>query len=238
MANDDEERDCRETLPPEPYNIHIAEVGIAAARNYITAFFPEGTQIFCLDDDVKDMLELSEGRLQPVKDLAGLIEEGFQTAKSYNVRLWGVYPVDNPYFMPQEATTNLTYLPGCSFGIINPGPILQRTLDDKEDFQRSPLHVSTRRRGAPTEPHHTQGQRMDHTGRFASPAHEGACLTSSESLRGRLPGTGQAARQGTRRRHPTLGLTSQQSVRTRSPSRLHTTETLKERRRERLNLAD
>lgn len=137
VANDEEERDYRETLPPEPYNLHVAEAGIAAARNYITAFFPEGTQIFCLDDDVKDMLELSEGRLQPVKDLAGLIEEGFQTAKSHNVRLWGVYPVDNPYFMRQEATTNLTYLPGCSFGIINPGPILQCTLDDKEDFQRS-----------------------------------------------------------------------------------------------------
>ena len=140
VANVEEEREYREKLPPEPYNLHIAEVGTAAVRNFIKTFFPEGTQIFCMDDDVKDLVQLADGSLRSLENLSAFIDAGFQEAMKRNVRLWGIYPISNAYFMRETPTTYLTYIVGCAFGIVNPGPVLQCTLDDKEDFQRS-LHM-------------------------------------------------------------------------------------------------
>jgi len=136
VASVEEEQEYLQWLP-EAYHIHVAEVGTAAVRNYITNFFPVGTRIFCMDDDVKDLVELDDNRLRPITDLTAFIEEGFETAEAAGVRLWGIYPINNPFFMSRTPTTQLTYIVGCAFGIINPGPVLWCTLDDKEDFQRS-----------------------------------------------------------------------------------------------------
>jgi hypothetical protein len=137
VANEQEEQEYLQMLPPEACHIHVAEVGMAAVRNAITAHFPVGARLFCLDDDVKDLVELRKGKLEPIQDLAAFIEAGFEEAARRGVRLWGVYPVNNAYFMREAHTTHLTYIVGCAWGIVNPGPILQCTVDDKEDFQRS-----------------------------------------------------------------------------------------------------
>ena len=115
-------------------------MGIATARNFITTFFPENTPIFCLDDNVKDLAQLADGSLRSLENLSAFIDAGFQEAMKKSVRLLGIYPISNAHFMRDTPTTYLMYIVGCAFGIINPGPVLQCTLDDKEDFQRS-LHM-------------------------------------------------------------------------------------------------
>jgi hypothetical protein len=129
------------TLKPGSYgHLHIAEPGMAAVRNYITRFFPVGKAIFSMDDDIRGFIEYSAGanrNEKPLKSLTELIEKGFAEARKTGFRLFGTYPIPNGFFMKPTVTTDLRYLPGGAWGIINPGSILTLTLDDKEDYLRT-----------------------------------------------------------------------------------------------------
>ena len=138
VANEAEEHEYMQTLPPEDYHIHVAVLGVAAVRSFIIDFFPTGTHVFSIDDDIKDIVEISGDKLRPIEDLQGFVTHSFEEAMRRGVRLWGLYPVNNRLFMEETSTTGLVFVIGCCFGIITPGPgILHCTLDDKDDFQRS-----------------------------------------------------------------------------------------------------
>jgi hypothetical protein len=129
------------TLKPGSYgHLHIAEPGMAAVRNYITRFFPIGKAIFSMDDDIRGFVEYSataKRNERPLRSLSDTITAGFTQARKTGFRLFGTYPIPNGYFMKPTVTTDLRYLPGGAWGIINPGPILNITLDDKEDYLRT-----------------------------------------------------------------------------------------------------
>lgn len=114
---------------------------MAAVRNYITRFFPVGKQIFNMDDDIRGFIEWSEGARRnerPLRDLAAAITAGFREAHRSGFRLFGFYPVANGYFMRDgPPTTDLRYIIGSVWGIVNPGSILTVSIDDKEDYLRS-----------------------------------------------------------------------------------------------------
>jgi hypothetical protein len=142
VANQAEAETYRAILDPATYgNIQIAEPGMAAVRNYITRFFPVGQRIFNMDDDIRGFIEHSQTAKRnerPLRDLAGAITHGFEEAQRTGYRLFGFYPVANGYFMrPGPPTTDLRYIIGSVWGIINPGPVLTVTIDDKEDYLRS-----------------------------------------------------------------------------------------------------
>jgi hypothetical protein len=141
VANAEEAATYKATLDATTYgHIHIAEPGMAAVRNYITRFFPVGKAIFNMDDDIRGFIEYSEGSRRnerPMRDLAAAITEGFRVARRTGFRLFGFYPVANGYFMKEGYTTDLRYIIGAVWGIINPGKILTVTIDDKEDYLRS-----------------------------------------------------------------------------------------------------
>ena len=141
VANKEEYDTYKATLDPAYYgHLHIAVPGMAAVRNYITRFFPIGTPIFNMDDDIRGFLEYSatgkrnERRLRSLSDA---ITRGFAAARQHGFRLFGFYPVPNGYFMKPGHTTDLRYIIGSVWGIINPGPVLKVTIDDKEDYLRS-----------------------------------------------------------------------------------------------------
>jgi hypothetical protein len=142
VANKEEEKAYKATLDPTTYgHMHIAEPGMAAVRNYITRYFPVGQAIFNMDDDIRGFIEYSEGAKRnerPLRDLSAAITEGFRQARATGYRLFGFYPVANGYFMKGGApTTDIRYIIGSVWGILNPGPILTVTIDDKEDYLRS-----------------------------------------------------------------------------------------------------
>jgi len=128
-------------LDPKSYgHLIIARPGMAAVRNYITRHFPVGKPIFNMDDDIRGFLEYSEGAKRnerPLRSLTSAIDAGFTAARKTGFRLFGFYPVANGYFMKNTCTTDLRYIIGSVWGIINPGPILTVTIDDKEDYLRS-----------------------------------------------------------------------------------------------------
>ena len=142
VANKQEYDTYKTTLDPKTYgHLHIAEPGMAAVRNYITRFFPVGKAIFNMDDDIRGFIEYSEGARRnerPLRSLSDAITRGFQEANKSGFRLFGFYPVANGYFMkPGPPTTDLRYIIGSVWGIVNPGPVLTVTIDDKEDYLRS-----------------------------------------------------------------------------------------------------
>ena len=141
VANKEQYDLYKATLKAGSYgHLHIAELGMAAVRNFITRFFPIGKPIFSMDDDIRGFIEYSEGAKrneQPLRSLSALIDKGFATARETGFRFFGTYPIPNGFFMKPTVTTDLRYLPGGAWGIINPGPILTLTLDDKEDYLRT-----------------------------------------------------------------------------------------------------
>jgi hypothetical protein len=142
VANKEEYKTYKDILNPSTYgHLHIAEPGMAAVRNFITRFFPIGQAIFNMDDDIRGFIEWSphaKRKEQPLHDLHKIIARGFEEARRTGYRLFGFYPVANGYFMRGgPPTTELRYIIGSVWGILNPGPILTVTIDDKEDYLRS-----------------------------------------------------------------------------------------------------
>lgn len=123
------------TLDPATYgNLIIAVPGMGAVRNFMTDYYEEGQPILYIDDDIIDLLTLD-----PSFNLTHFVDQAFATCIRDRLRLFGIYPVANKFFMRSRTTDGLTYIVGCFYGVLNNRSI-RVTLDDKEDFQRTILY--------------------------------------------------------------------------------------------------
>ncbi len=120
--------------------IVVAEPGMRAVRNFIQDYYADGTMLVCLDDDIRKLdCWVNSKTLRPLEVLDDVVMRGFAAAVEAGARLWGIYPVPNPYFMRAGESVGLYYIEGAFWGCINhraQGP-LRVTLDDKEDFERT-----------------------------------------------------------------------------------------------------
>ena len=111
---------------------------IGKQRNFICNYFKEGQRIVYIDDDIRQMTKLGNKKLNRLPSLNDLIHKGFDTCYKNNLYIWGVYPVDNHFFMSNKITYDLKYIPGGLYGVINRhDKDLQLTMNDKEDFENS-----------------------------------------------------------------------------------------------------
>ena len=145
VADKEQEKIYKDTLNPGSYGKIVVGIrGMGAIRNYITEYYPIGTPIVNIDDDIKGFLQYDESKPRkekPLVSLLGVMKAGFNECKKAEARLWGVYPVANGFFMKPKVSTNLRYIIGSFWGCINPGiKAVKITLDDKEDYQRSILY--------------------------------------------------------------------------------------------------
>lgn len=117
----------------------IAVPGIGAVRNFMAHHYPEGTRVFGIDDDVSDVIErLDANTSAPVASIDRLVREAFAMLDAAHLRLWGIYPVANAYFMRPKVTTDLRYIVACFYGWVSTHDDAALVdLDDKEDFERS-----------------------------------------------------------------------------------------------------
>lgn len=116
----------------DTYRIIIAEVGMMNVRNYITNYFEEGDHLVMIDDDINDIkCYKSEFTI-----LSEFFEWAFELCLENSARLWGIYPVNNSYFMTSRITVGLQYICGGVYGVINNKKLLV-SMNDKEDFERS-----------------------------------------------------------------------------------------------------
>lgn len=171
VANKEEEKDYLKDIDNSLYgNIIIGKKGLKNQRNFITDFFPENKYIVEMDDDIKEIYELIPGegdkrldiqksqKLKKLDNLNKFFEESFTRLLTNNTDLimnkknnilqqnniphiWGIYPVDNPYFLSNKITNNLQFLVGPMWGKINRhDKNLKLNLDEKEDFERTLRH--------------------------------------------------------------------------------------------------
>ena len=109
-------------------------------RNFISKYFKEGQRIVYIDDDIRQITKLGNKKLVRLPNLNSLILKGFDTCYKNNLYFWGVYPVDNHFFMSNKISLDLKFVPGGFFGIINRhDKDLLLTLNEKEDYERTLL---------------------------------------------------------------------------------------------------
>jgi len=146
VANAAEADIYKATLDATSYNsIIIGVIQIGRQRNFISDFFPEGTYIVSMDDDITSFMEWNPEcprNEAELPDLEETIYRGFELCRREHCALWGVYPVSNGYFMSEGHSTELKYIIGSFNGMINPGTKNKRGVKlllelDKEDYERS-----------------------------------------------------------------------------------------------------
>lgn len=105
-------------------------------RNNILKKLPIGSKIVMFDDDIKSIKKLSNSKLYDINsklELDRFIESAFKYAENNNARLWGVYPVDNAYFM-SKSIDKKNLLIGCVLGLVNNFKF-DNTFRTKEDYE-------------------------------------------------------------------------------------------------------
>lgn len=153
VADKKEEQKYKNTLDPSQYNkIVIGKPGIKHIRNFMANYFAENQKIVYMDDDISkvsicktkgDPLNKKDNKLEPLPSLDKFIKEAFSKSEKTGFYNWGVYPTDNPFFMKptmkngSHISTDLKFLIGFLTGVINNKKAEQRTISDKEDYERT-----------------------------------------------------------------------------------------------------
>jgi len=131
-------------VPKELYNeIVVGVLGICEQRKFIANYFPEGRYIVSIDDDVDELLMLKDDKLLKVENLDEFFLDAYKLMEKEKLFIWGIYPVNNAFFMKDKITTDLKFLVGVLYGFINrklkalePSPEIQV----KEDYELSILY--------------------------------------------------------------------------------------------------
>jgi hypothetical protein len=148
VANQEEKTKYLNTLDPKTYgHLIIGEKGLKNQRNFISRYFSSGQEILNLDDDLAGFNILQthgstfnkkENYLIKMPDFDQFIKDSFKTIKKHNLFLWGIYPINNPYFMTPKITSDIRLIVGPCWGNINRhSKDLILTIDEKEDVERT-----------------------------------------------------------------------------------------------------
>lgn len=145
VANKEEYEKYHAAIPKNLYGkIVIGELGISNQRRFITRYFPEGQKLVSLDDDVEGLYRrISEKKLQQIRNVDSFFKEAFQKIIEEKLYIWGVYPVNNIFFLKPNVTTSLKFIIGGLYGyIVRHDKDLQMSghADQKEDIEQSILY--------------------------------------------------------------------------------------------------
>lgn len=106
-------------------------------RNTLLCAVPIGARLVMLDDDVRSIMQRRGGKLAPINSRAWLdkvITAAFDYAIANRARIWGVYPVENAFFMGVDIDTR-SLLTGTVMGIVNSGEQFDTAFTVKEDYE-------------------------------------------------------------------------------------------------------
>lgn len=149
MASSKEAIEYKKTVPKHLYNqIIIGKKGITPQRNFIRSYFPEGTNIVSMDDDIDSFYKLrvplsstDKRRLDTFTSLDDLCKKAFSICKKHGVTLWGIYPVKNVFYMKSSISYDLKFVLGTFYGFVNShDPNVYVSLAEKEDYEATLKH--------------------------------------------------------------------------------------------------
>ena len=110
--------------------------GLIQQKQFIYDFYPEGSHIVMMDDDIEHFITWDKNKLM---DIRPIIHKGFRHCLDRGARLWGIYPVANPFFFSREVSYGLKFIIGNLYGFIKRGlsEIPVDVISHKEDIYRS-----------------------------------------------------------------------------------------------------
>ena len=113
FVNDDEQVELYSKI--EGYKIIPSyQKGIGKNRTWIRNYYPNGTNLIFLDDDIENVLEKET---KEVVDLNKFFCTGFERCHQEKATLWGIPLVDNYFFMKNNVSDNLKYI-GAVYGVV------------------------------------------------------------------------------------------------------------------------
>ena len=121
VANKEEYDIYEKTLDKKYYHkLIIGKKGLVPQRQFIMNSWPQNKHIVFLDDDV-EKIDLTLSTQFKKHNLDYFIQYAFKECGKQKSYIWGVYAVFNPFFRKarKEMTTDLNYIVGAFYGIIN-----------------------------------------------------------------------------------------------------------------------
>jgi len=115
------------------FNLVEGKEGILNQRNYIIEYFEEGEYMVEIDDDVKDIIDLST--MKPIDDLKLLVESLFKKTNG----LWGINGAVNVRSFRKSAFGSY-FICNAFCGYTNDKSI-KLTLQEKEDYERCAIYL-------------------------------------------------------------------------------------------------
>ncbi|ATW62693.1 hypothetical protein SCBWM1_gp9 [Synechococcus phage S-CBWM1] len=156
VANEEEQEKYAEVNQAYADRIVVGVKGLCPQRQFISDYFPKGTPVLSMDDDVSAVrcLRLGEplkGTQKPLKhpcslaevtNLSYLIDLGYSLTENAGLRMWGVYQVDNKGFLHPKITTGLKFVMGHFVAFYAGDPVFDEiaSFPMKDDFFWSLRH--------------------------------------------------------------------------------------------------
>ena len=129
VADEQEKKSYEKVLEPGSFGSLVVGVPtLHHQRNFIQNFFPQDQKILWIDDDIKKLkFKTSYRRLLP------FVEEMFNLLVKEKLNLWGIYPVNNVFFLKERAVVGKLFCVHCFCGTINTKDVsyMNSCVDDK-----------------------------------------------------------------------------------------------------------
>lgn len=112
VADEEEEKTYRSVLGDD-YKIIVGVRGISDQRKFYHNYFPVGTRIVSIDDDMAELLQLDEVNKALVPTpltLDEIVEIGYSYAEKEGAKLWGINPTMNHFFLKNQISVGLRYI--------------------------------------------------------------------------------------------------------------------------------
>ena len=118
----------------------IGKEGLKEQRNFIFEYYPEDARVVSLDDDIEDVMQLTESStLEPISNFQETVLFAFQECDKLKRNLWGLYPIKNAFFLSHNYSYDFKFIIGHLFGFVNKKMVL--TLPLKEDYELSAYYT-------------------------------------------------------------------------------------------------
>lgn len=127
-------------------NIIIGKKGLKNIRDFIIDYYPENTVLLCMDDDVEMIKMKNPNDNEPscfkneLLNLKEEIDNAFRICKKNGKHIWGLYPVDNHFYMKNNISYDYKFIIGNFFGLILNKDANKSYVEQKGDYERSIRH--------------------------------------------------------------------------------------------------
>lgn len=91
--------------------IIVGEPGIHRQRAWMERFYPDGSDILFVDDDIRGVK-----RIYP-ETLPILVQKMFEISEGQGCRLWGIYPTDHGLCLKDRVMKGLSFIIGAFYGL-------------------------------------------------------------------------------------------------------------------------